>query len=232
MLLKACLNGGRRRADHPAIPVTPEEIAAEGAKAVAAGAAALHVHPRGPDGAESLEPEHADAVVRALRAACPGVPVGLTTGLWATPGVQERHRMVAGWTELPDFVSFNVAEPGIAELGALLLERGIGIEAGLWSVEDVGRLDAWADWPRFLRVLVESDLETCQAIDARLLELRIDLPQLHHGGDIGTWAVLEAAIEAGHDIRVGLEDTLVLPDGSSARDNAELVAAAAALAAG
>ena len=44
--------------------------------------------------------------------------------------------------------------------------------------------------------------------------------------------MLEAAITAGHDIRVGLEDTLVLPDGNRARDNAELVAAAAAMAAG
>jgi uncharacterized protein (DUF849 family) len=232
VLLKCCLNGARRAEDHPALPVTPEQIAAEGAKAVAAGAGALHAHPRGPDGAESLEPEHADAVVRALREACPGVPVGLTTGLWATPGVDERHAMIAGWTELPDFVSVNMSEDGVDGLVALLLDRGIGIEAGLWSVDDARRLSAMADWPRFLRVLVESDLETCRAIDAFIVERLLDLPQLHHGGDIGTWAVLEAAIAAGHDIRVGLEDTLVLPDGSTARDNAELVATAAAMAAG
>jgi uncharacterized protein (DUF849 family) len=40
--------------------------------------------------------------------------------------------------------------------------------------------------------------------------------------------VLAAARERGHDIRVGLEDTTVLADGATARDNAELVAAAAA----
>jgi uncharacterized protein (DUF849 family) len=45
-----------------------------------------------------------------------------------------------------------------------------------------------------------------------------------------TWAVLRRAIAAGHDIRVGLEDTLVLDDGSPAAGNAELVAAAVALA--
>jgi uncharacterized protein (DUF849 family) len=42
----------------------------------------------------------------------------------------------------------------------------------------------------------------------------------------GTWAVLEAAAALGHDIRVGLEDVLTLPDGEIAPGNAELVAAA------
>lgn len=40
---------------------------------------------------------------------------------------------------------------------------------------------------------------------------------------------LAAAVRAGRDIRVGLEDTLVLPDGRPASGNAELVGAAAAL---
>ena len=53
--------------------------------------------------------------------------------------------------------------------------------------------------------------------------------QLHHGAGRQTWAVLDAARRRGHDVRVGLEDTLVLADGSTARDNAELVAALAAL---
>jgi uncharacterized protein (DUF849 family) len=42
--------------------------------------------------------------------------------------------------------------------------------------------------------------------------------------------VLERAVALGHDIRVGLEDTLVLPGGRPARDNAALVAAALGLA--
>jgi uncharacterized protein (DUF849 family) len=38
--------------------------------------------------------------------------------------------------------------------------------------------------------------------------------------------MLDAALARGYDVRVGLEDTLVLPDGSIARDNAQLVAEA------
>jgi uncharacterized protein (DUF849 family) len=44
-----------------------------------------------------------------------------------------------------------------------------------------------------------------------------------------TWDVLRASIADGQDIRVGLEDTTVLPDGSVAAGNGDLVTAAARL---
>jgi uncharacterized protein (DUF849 family) len=56
VLLKACLNGARSRTDHPRCPVTPAELAAEAVDAVAAGAGAVHAHPRNQDGRESVEP--------------------------------------------------------------------------------------------------------------------------------------------------------------------------------
>jgi len=52
VLIKACLNGGRTRAEHPSVPQTPAELAAEAAAAFRAGAGAIHVHPRDPSGAE------------------------------------------------------------------------------------------------------------------------------------------------------------------------------------
>ena len=63
---------------------------------------------------------------------------------------------------------------------------------------------------------------------ATRLSLRRDsrCRRLHHGVGQTTWAVLDAALDHGRDIRVGFEDTLHLPDGRLARDNAELVAAA------
>ena len=47
---------------------------------------------------------------------------------------------------------------------------------------------------------------------------------------VATWAVLRAAINLGRDIRVGLEDTVVLPDGRPASGNRELVETAVRLA--
>jgi uncharacterized protein (DUF849 family) len=198
---------------------------------VEAGANALHVHPRQPDGSETLDPEWADAVVAALREACPGTPVGLTTGLWATGGPAERLEAVAGWRAPPDFASVNVSEPGLEELCGLLAERGIGVEAGVWSLADAEALAASDAAARLARVLVEvQDPQTAVEIDGRLVAAGVAAPQLHHGEGIGTWAVLAQAVEGGRDIRVGLEDTLVLPDGRTARDNAELVAEAKRLA--
>src|SRR5580658_3439472 len=64
--VKVCLNGQRGRAEHPALPVTPAELAAEAAAAVAAGAEAVHLHPRSGSGAESLLDADVGAAVAAV----------------------------------------------------------------------------------------------------------------------------------------------------------------------
>ncbi len=51
---------------------------------------------------------------------------------------------------------------------------------------------------------------------------------LLHGEDGGAWPVLRLAGGLGLDTRVGLEDVLVLPDGSAAASNAQLVSCARA----
>jgi uncharacterized protein (DUF849 family) len=226
-LLQACLNGNRPRADYPAVPITPEELASAAQAAVAAGAAELHVHPRGPDEQDTVERDPVAAGVRAIRAACPGIPLGLTTGLWTTDGdAERRHAHVAAWEELPDYVSANAGEEGFAELCALVTGRGLGIEVGVWSLDDAETLIASGIVP--MRVLVETnDVAAAGEMGAALEEGGLSAPQLHHGGHTDAWRALDAALARGRDIRIGLEDTTLLPDGSLARDNAELVAEAA-----
>jgi uncharacterized protein (DUF849 family) len=232
-MLQACLNGQRPRDDHPAVPLTADELAADARRAVAAGAAELHVHPRAPDGRDTVEPDAAGATVRAIRAACPGVPLGLTTGLWTTDGdAERRHAGVEAWQELPDYASVNLAEPGSAELCALLARRGVGVEAGVWNVADARLLLERGLAP--LRVLVETSdggaddpVAAAAEIDELLVRGGVTAPQLHHGAGADAWTVLDAALARGRDVRMGLEDTTLMPDGSRARDNAELVAEAA-----
>jgi uncharacterized protein (DUF849 family) len=81
---------------------------------------------------------------------------------------------------------------------------------------------------QLVRALVEVD---GGADDARTISeiLPDGIPQLWHGYGESTWEVISAAGAAGIDVRVGLEDVLVLPDGRTAADNAELVAAAVEL---
>lgn len=238
MLLKACLNGARERAEHPAIPVTAAEIAHEARRAVDAGAGAIHVHPRGPDGRESLEPAACAAALGAVHAVCPGTPIGLTTGLWIVGDVQRRLDLLAAWRVLPDFVSVNFSEAGAEELAELAIQLGIGVEAGLSDPTDAGRLlDATLE-SRCVRLLVEIDheddakraLARAEEIDEVLDARGSSRPRLHHGHGVATWAVIERAMRRGYDVRVGLEDTLVLPDGQTARDNGELIAAAVSMA--
>jgi uncharacterized protein (DUF849 family) len=234
-MLQACLNGRRTRDEHPAVPLTPAELAADARRAVDAGADELHVHPRAADGRETLESAHVKAVLTGIRESCPGVPLGLTTGLWIAGGDADRRlRAVAGWEELPDYVSANVSEPGFAELCELLTRRGVAIEAGAWTPDDAEALAG--SGVDCLRVLVEpahedfEDLvEGARLIEGALLDAGITAPQLHHGEGGETWRVLAAARQRGHDVRIGLEDTTVLPDGATARDNGELVAAAVIL---
>ena len=239
MLIQAALNGETTRADHQGVPLSPAELAGEARAAQRAGAGALHLHPRDPSGKQTLEPEHVLAAVSAVRAAT-GLPVGVTTGIWTVDGnVARRLDLVAGWTgqDRPDYASINLSEPGTGDLAALLTSLDIGIEAGVWSAGDARLLAASGFRDRILRVLMEptdrvraAAVATAAETAAELARLGITARQVRHGYDLATWDVLRAAIADAQDIRVGLEDTLVLPDGSAAAGNGDLVAAAARLA--
>jgi uncharacterized protein (DUF849 family) len=232
VLLKACLNGPRQRGGHTTLPLTPEEIAADAALVAVAGAGAVHVHPKDDDGADTLGAQRVAAVVAAVRAAVPGLPVGVTTGAWALPDPDERVAAARSWTVLPDFASVNWHEAGSEALAAVLLDRGVGVEAGLWHAEAI---DAWLASPlrdRCFRVLLElpDGLDEAQTVAeaARLLE-RLGEPGtefLLHGEGTSCWPALRHAARRGLATRIGLEDVLELPDGTPAPDNAALVRAA------
>ncbi|WP_089153779.1 3-keto-5-aminohexanoate cleavage protein [Micromonospora sp. NBS 11-29] len=228
-MLKACLNGGRRRDEHAAVPLTPAELAADATRCAAAGVAAVHAHPRDDAGDESLDPAVIAAAVTAIRAARPGLPVGVSTGAWIVPDPAERVAAVRAWTVLPDFASVNAHEPGAAAVAAALHDRGVMVEAGIWTESAV---DAWRRWPVPTgRVLVECMAEPAEAALAEATAILAVLPDgcppvLLHGEGPATWPVFAEAVRRGLHTRIGLEDTLLLPDGSPAPDNATLVAAA------
>jgi uncharacterized protein (DUF849 family) len=234
-LLQAALNGDR---EHPAAPRTPEELAAEARAAVDAGAVSLHLHPYDGDGRETLAATPCAAALRAVRAACPGVPISLSTSASIEPDPDRRLALVATWTELPDLVTANQGEEGMLVLCESLLARGVGIEAGLLSLDDARAFVASGIDRRCARAMVEpSDpdpleaVARAEAIERALADGGVGLEQVHHGDGIASWSVNRRALARGHGIRTGLEDTAVLPDGREASGNGELVAAALLLAA-
>jgi uncharacterized protein (DUF849 family) len=225
MAVKACLNGARRRDEHPAVPLTPSELAADAIAVRGAGAFAVHVHPRDASGVQTMAAGACDAAVKAIRAAAPRLPIGLSTSEGIDPDPFARAAAVSAWRQRPDFVSVNVSEVGWAGIVRAALRAGIGVEAGLATPADAEQL---ADSPfthQLLRAVVEVD-GGAQAAHAVAELIPSGIPQIWHGSEARTWEVLGAAAAAGIDVRVGLEDVLVLPDGRVAADNAQLVQAA------
>ncbi len=233
MLIKACLNGNREHGEHQALPLSAEELARDAEAVVAEGAGALHIHPRNSKGQQSLEEQDQAAAITAIRSRCPGIPVGISTGIWIEPDLSRRLQKVQQWTILPDFASVNFSEPGVVDLCYALLQRGIGIEAGLSTSSEAQMLCELGLADHCLRVLiepaeeeVEAALINVSAIIRVLDKARIRLPRLLHGFAATAWPILDAALDLDYDTRIGLEDTLTLPDGRTAQSNAELVALA------
>lgn len=235
--LKACVNGARLPHEHPALPVTPSRLAREAHAVQQAGAGAVHLHVKDAEGRDTFDAAALTDVLLAVRSSAPGLPIGVTTGAWALPDPLDRVAAVQAWREVPDFASVNWHESGADEVALALMGRGIGVEAGLWHADGVR---AWAASPlreRCLRVLVElpdglGDVESV-AVATDLLD-RVEavgtgLPVLVHGEGSSAWPTLRFARQRGRLTRIGLEDTLLLPDGTLAESNAQLVRTALAL---
>lgn len=234
MLLQAALNGKLGRDDHPALPISADDLARDALACAAAGAGAVHVHPRDQRGRERLDARVVNDVVRRVRHTA-GIRVGVSTGAWIEPDAERRVELVAEW-RMPDFASVNLSEEGAAEVMAALLQRGIGVEAGVWSVEDAERLAATGLGGRVTRILVEpGDLPVPAALEAagRIHEaldgLGLTAPRLQHGDGEAAWALVADAVARGIDTRIGLEDTRHGPDGERTEGNAALVRSAAEL---
>ena len=232
VLVKACLNGPRSRAEHVRVPFTPAQIARDAKEVVKAGAAAIHLHPRRPDGIETLAAKACGEAINAVRRVC-RVPVGVSTASWIERSSTRKVSSIDGWKVNPDFASVNLNEEGWRDVCKALIRRGVWVEAGLWTISDARSLVSSGLVNGCVRALVEiTEKRPGQAVslanqmDEVLRRARIEPPILHHGYGQTTWKVLENALVLGRDIRVGLEDTLYLADGRLARGNAQLVEAA------
>jgi uncharacterized protein (DUF849 family) len=232
-MLQGCPNGPRRGG----VPCTAGEIAAAVVEMVAAGVTELHVHPKAPDGDDTLDPDTVAEVVAAVRAATPGVPVGVTTGAWAESDPVRRVRLIRAWepSAAPDYASVNWHEPGARDIATALLDANIGVEAGLYSGTDgadvLTRSGMLPQMHRILAEVVETDPLHTRTIAEQHYRLALPLaevtgrPVLLHGEEAGAWPALHLAHELGLDTRIGLEDVVVDPHGRTV-GNAGLVRSA------
>ena len=236
MLIKAAINGGRTRNDHAAVPVSPAELAADVVQCLKAGAGAVHLHVRSTSAdhseKESLDAEDVSRTIPAVLAVAPSEQIGISTGAWILPH-PARLESATNWAVLPGFASVNFGEEGATELAKLLLSRGVEVEAGLCDADAAQIFLQSGLAMRCIRVLLEPQeqemkhaLETVNAMERILESGGGDLPFLLHGTQATAWPMMDEAIARGYDVRIGLEDTLVMPDGRIAKDNVDLVSEA------
>ena len=201
-MLHAAINGTRTRAEHPAVPITFADQATEARASVAAGAEAIHVHVCDEHGNESLAPGDVAKAIEAIRAECPGIPVGISTGAWIVPDLRRRLAVIRSWRTLPDFASVNLHEAGAAQVMELLLELGIGVEAGIWNAPAAVSLVRSGLADKCVHVLLEPAEASCSA-RANLLQMEGVLVGVSSGAN------MVAALNVAKTLKEGVVVTIL-----------------------
>lgn len=237
--------GARRtRADHPQLPMTPQDIAATARACQLAGAGAIHAHVRADNGGHLLDAGRYREVIDLVAEQAPGMLVQVST---EAVGLYAPHQQIQLVRDLrPQAISIALREiaPTIADEAraasfyAWCASADIAVQHILYDAADVDRLTG----------LVRSG-----AVDGTNLSLlyvlgRYTAGQQSHPSDLAPfraaavklprapeWMVcafglgetdcLAAALQAGGKARVGFENNLLHADGSIADSNQSRVAA-------
>jgi uncharacterized protein (DUF849 family) len=188
------------------------------------------------NGRESLDSEDVAHTLLAIRRECPEIPIGISTSASIVADPVQRYQLVSRWEIRPDYVSVNLHEAGALQLIQLVRSKGIGVEAGVWNAIAAEWLVKSQISGDCLRILIEAQEATvsaavanAQAIEAVLDRAGIQTPRLLHGENGPAWGMVISAIARGYDTRVGFEDMLTLPDGTTAESNGDILRAASAL---
>jgi uncharacterized protein (DUF849 family) len=244
-VLTVAPNGGRKtKADHPALPLTADELARTAAECLERGASMIHLHVRDAGGRHSLDPDAYRAVIeRIYQEVGDRLVIQITSeslGLF-TPREQRAAVLEAN----PEAVSLALRELApdksdekdfVLFLGKLKQMR-IWPQIILYTADEAERLGAMLkqglipfDKLSVLYVLGRFAL-TRTAIPRDLLPfIAPDMPRFESWsvcafGRREAACVTAAALLGGHAL-VGFENNLTLPNGARAASNAELVGAA------
>lgn len=101
-MIQAAINRLRTTKYHPFLPFSAVQAALESREAVLACATEIHAHGWNEHGEENLEWQDVADFLHALRRACPQIPVGISTGDWIVPDIEERLRLIEEWALLPE----------------------------------------------------------------------------------------------------------------------------------
>jgi 3-keto-5-aminohexanoate cleavage enzyme len=246
---------------HP-VPVTVAEMAASARDAFNAGASIMHVHFR--NQTENLghlpswEPEVAGAIIEAIREACPGVIINMSTGVVGNDisGPEACMRRV-----LPEIAACNAGSLNYLKVRSngqwawppMLFDNPVAkVEKFLKVMRETGAMPEFECFDvgivRSIELFVQAGLTdhpdynfvmgvaSGMPADPRLLDLLVGYRlagstwQVTAIGREDVWPLHQRAAELGGQLRTGVEDTFYLPNGEQTTGNGPLIEALAACA--
>jgi uncharacterized protein (DUF849 family) len=235
-------NGGRRtKADHPAIPITVDELARDAAACLEEGAAMVHAHIRDAEGKHLLDAEAYRHAIGAIRKW-----VGERLVIQITSESVGRYDPTAQIAVVkavrPEAVSLGLRElvpdagheRSFADFLGWLRQEHITPQIILYSVEDAQRLAGLSargliPWPNVPVLFVLGSYQSPRSSEPADLDpfLAPGMPRFEHwmacAFGRNEAACLGAAARAGGHVRVGFENNLHQPDGTQAPNNAAQV---------
>lgn len=242
VMIMSAPNGARRsQADHPALPITPAELAANAVALRDAGVSILHLHVRDEHGKHTLDAgRYRDAIAAIHDRIGDDLVIQVTT---EAVGIYRTDQQMAVVRELrPEAVSLALREicpaagdeAALADFCAWMKNETIWPQYILYSVEDVQRFEAlrrrgvFADAAPFVMLVLGNYANgvagTVAELDELLAVADFDaIPWAVCCFGPNEHAVMLAALERGGHVRIGFENNVVMADGSPAADNAALI---------
>ena len=241
ILIAVAPNGARRtKKDHPELPITPSELARTAVACAEAGAGMVHLHVRDSMGKHTLGPNYYLPAIREVETAVGDkMLIQVTSEAAGAFKTVEQidlmkklapHCLSCGLREfVKDREGFERAEKFFSQLH----QAGTLVQYILYSPEDVEWYEQLCEEGvlpgknHFLLFVLG-----CYGEEGRpFYNLHDYLEPLKRNGRWMVCAfgqnehsVMKQAAELGGHVRVGFENNLLLPDGSLAKDNADLVA--------
>ncbi len=261
VILTCALNGVLTNpAQHP-VPYTPQDMAVSAKSAYDAGAAIVHIHFRDQENGvfPSWDPDLAEDVVTRIRAACPGMIINLTTGVFGDdisgpvaclnrvrPEIAAMNSGSLNYLKIrkngewawPPMLFDNTVEKITSFLDAMR-EYGIKPECECFDIGILRSISMFEQNGILQKPYTVSLVQgVASGMPARLdlLPILVDeLPKDAHWQSIvigreEVWPIHRRTAELGGHLRTGVEDTFYLADGSKVDGNGPLIAAMAKLA--
>lgn len=235
-------NGARlQKVDHPALPITIDEIVATAVACAEAGADGIHAHVRDVDGSHTLDAGLYRELLAELARTVPGMQHQITTEAVGRYTPAEQRRLVR---ELrPASVSISLAEMtsegwsgDVEDFYLWCAENEVAVQHILYSPDDLEKLidlSLAGQIPdshlKMLFVLgryghaVPSEPATIPAFADLLPRLKVPFDWAVCAFGQSETACLRAAEQLGGKVRIGFENNTINEDGTVAHDNAERV---------